>query len=384
MIKSSIRAEKAKAKSYADTIAEMSEKIEKVNQKKQALYEKIQCRKRVNQDKLKAQKGGYERTFEKLSSKNARAQEHRKGKPFAAYGCNNDPNSLVSILTSSASQNTHDLTLTAPDQERLSQMEAAATERMANDQKRRRSKSRTGKASQVSISQEKGGQRLAEQRASEPKMVDKSISKQKSLLNDDRKSTRRSSIPFHKKQGINQLSTFEINMNTHQENNDTINIAKSRMLEPNMNLPNSRTIDRSPNRSFAGANHITSTIYTGGQQLAATSRGHSKKSNNFSLAGSKNHSQMLIVDQRRQATKRESAREAMTMTQTSTYSSYDQYSDKLNNLSHKIKNNNQEIKRIENILYSKDRKVPRHLFMTGDSARGSVKSNKLASTQGQI
>ena len=133
-------------------------------------------------------------------------------------------------------------------------------------------------------------------------MVDKCVSNQRSLFNDERKSTRRSSIPFHKKQGINQLSTFDINMNTHQDNNDTINIAKSRMLEPNMNFPNSRTIDRSSFRSYGGANQITSTIYTGGQQLAATSRGLSKKSNNFSLAGSKNHSQMLIVDQKRHRT----------------------------------------------------------------------------------
>jgi hypothetical protein len=36
-VKSSIRTEKAKAKNYADAIAEMSEKMDKVNQKKQAL-----------------------------------------------------------------------------------------------------------------------------------------------------------------------------------------------------------------------------------------------------------------------------------------------------------------------------------------------------------
>lgn len=86
------------------------------------------------------------------------------------------------------------------------------------------------------------------------------------------------------------MSTFDINMNTHQENNETIKIAKSRMLEPNMNLPNTRTIDRSSFRSYGGANQITSTIYTGGQQLAVTSRAPSKKSNNYSLAGSKNPS----------------------------------------------------------------------------------------------
>ena len=65
--------------------------------------------------------------------------------------------------------------------------------------------------------------------------------------------------------------------------------------------------------------------------------------------------------------KRESARDGFTMTQTSTYSSHDQYSQRFYNLTNKIKNNNQEIKRIENILYSKDRKVPKPNLAT-DSA----------------
>lgn len=270
----------------------MSEKIERVNQKKQALYQKIQSQKKVYSDKMKAQKSSFEKTFERLSSKNGKTQDPHKNKPYAAYVCNNDPHSLVSILTSSASQNTQELTLTAPDHDPLSQQEAAATERIANETKTRRSRSRsrTGKSSLASISQEKAARKLAEQRICEPRMVDKSISKQRSLLNDERKSTRRSSIPFHKKQGINQLSTFDINMNAHQDNNDIINIAKSRMLEPNMSLPNTRTIDRSSYRSYGGANQVTSTIYTGGQQLATTSREQSKTSKNFSLVGSKTNS----------------------------------------------------------------------------------------------
>jgi hypothetical protein len=102
-VKSSIRTEKAKAQNYADTIAEMSEKMDKVNQKKQALYQKIQCQKKIYDDKMKAQKSSFEKTFERLSSKNGKAQDPHKSKPYAAYVCNNDPHSLVSILTSSAS-----------------------------------------------------------------------------------------------------------------------------------------------------------------------------------------------------------------------------------------------------------------------------------------
>jgi dynactin complex subunit len=52
-------------------------------------------------------------------------------------------------------------------------------------------------------------------------------------------------------------------------------------------------------------------------------------------------------------------------------------------LTNKIKNNNQEIKRIENILYSKDRKAPKHNLMS-DTGRDSVKSNALASNQKHI
>lgn len=50
-------------------------------------------------------------------------------------------------MTSSASQNTHDLTITAPDHERISQQEATASDRFANEVKKRRSKSRQGKKS---------------------------------------------------------------------------------------------------------------------------------------------------------------------------------------------------------------------------------------------
>ena len=64
---------------------------------------------------------------------------------------------------------------------------------------------------------------------------------------------------------INQTSTFDINMINNQEfGSDMINIAKSRMLEPNMNINNKQTIDKSSYRSFGG-NQIESQIYTGGQ-----------------------------------------------------------------------------------------------------------------------
>jgi hypothetical protein len=53
-------------------------------------------------------------------------------------------------------------------------------------------------------------------------------------------------------------------MGSYNENSSIINIEKSRMLEPSMNLNNKQTIDRSTYRSFADPKKGTSTIFTGG------------------------------------------------------------------------------------------------------------------------
>lgn len=127
-----------------------------------------------------------------------------------------------------------------------------------------------------------------------------------------------------------QQTTFEGRNNTHSHYETAegiISIQRSRMLEPHQ-----QTIDKvgALRDSYRGTHTGRSSIQVGSQRIINTNRPEYKV---FS--------------------KKESSIQNF-RSETSTYST--EYSQKFLNLTTKIQKNNKEIKRIENILYSKKEK----------------------------